>query len=258
MTYAVFLLIFIVPFIIFGFSKLFKDYPDRVEDVFKGIGFLCFMAMTYTTPWDNYLVANEIWWYGPDRVLGVIGYVPIEEYSFFLLQTVMSGLFFFFVLQKFPTTVTIRYQLPRFAASFFFLITTIAGIMMFFNESTRYMGLIVGWASPVMILQWFIGGDIFWQNKKAYLIGILLPTFYLWGADAYAIYDQIWTISPKFTTGIKMGVLPIEEAIFFLMTNMMVVQGLQLFWYFSELNREGKISFKELFSASIMEIKDAK
>ena len=51
------------------------------------------IALVYTTPWDNYLVATGVWWYAQNLVNGiVIGYVPIEEYTFFILQTLMTGL----------------------------------------------------------------------------------------------------------------------------------------------------------------------
>ena len=34
------------------------------------------IAFVYTTPWDNYLVAREVWGYPPGRVLATIGFVP--------------------------------------------------------------------------------------------------------------------------------------------------------------------------------------
>lgn len=252
MSYAGFLFIFLVPWIVLEFYLFNKNYKDEANTTFKGILFLCIMAMIYTTPWDNYLVKNKIWWYGTDKVLGVIGYVPIEEYTFFILQTIMSGMFLFFILKKIPTVVNVRYLMPKVVGAIIFLSFTILGVMWFFNDSTKYLGLIVGWASPVFLLQWLVGGDIFWQNKKSYLLGIILPSVYLWIADAIAIYLEIWTISAKYTTGIKIINLPIEEAIFFVVTNMMVVQGLQLFWYYSEVYSWGKSSKinKELFVLS--------
>ena len=246
MTYAVFLLVFIIPWILLGTFYLIRGYSQQIPTVSKGLFFLCSMALVYTTPWDNYLVKNKIWWYGADRVLAVIGYVPIEEYSFFILQTIMTGLFLFMILNRYPIHVGQRFLLPRLLGSLFFLMTTIIGLWMCTGTSTWYMGLIVGWASPVILLQWAFGGDIFWQNKKSFLMSIMLPTFYLWIADAVAIYLNIWTISPEFTLGIKVGVLPIEEATFFLMTNMMVVQGLKLFWYFTDKFKKEDFSWNSL------------
>ncbi len=54
----------------------------------------------------------------------------------------------------------------------------------------------------------------------------MLPTFYLWGVDTLALRRGTWVIS----TGTKYGIhlwdgLEIEEALFFLVTNMLIVFG---------------------------------
>jgi lycopene cyclase domain-containing protein len=55
---------------------------------------LAAIAVIYTTPWDNYLVATRVWYYDPRLVLNItLWYVPIEEYTFFVLQTFLTGLF---------------------------------------------------------------------------------------------------------------------------------------------------------------------
>jgi 15-cis-phytoene synthase/lycopene beta-cyclase len=53
---------------------------------------LSVIAFIYTTPWDNYIVSQSAWGYEDNRVLGVVGYVPVEEYAFFIIQTVFTGL----------------------------------------------------------------------------------------------------------------------------------------------------------------------
>jgi lycopene beta-cyclase len=51
------------------------------------------VALLYTGPWDNLIVANGVWSYGPQKILGpVIGRVPIEEYAFYVLQVFLTGL----------------------------------------------------------------------------------------------------------------------------------------------------------------------
>ena len=82
---------------------------------------------------------------------------------------------------------------------------------------------------PVLILQWALGGQYLIKNSKIFLLTFIIPTIYLWCADAIAIYLEVWQISTVYTTGINLGVLPIEEACFFLVTNLMVAQGLVLF-----------------------------
>ena len=230
MSYLNFLIIFLgIPLaFLIPFYKLSKSQSKK--EFFWGIVVLIILAVTYTTPWDNYLVATKVWWYGPDRVLGTIGYVPIEEYSFFVLQTIMTGLWCYFLQSK----ITLNKSQPRtnpmkkVITTFYFAIFAL-GVYGLFVENLTYLGLILAWATPVLLLQWIIGGQYLIQNLKLFLLTFIPPTLYLWLADAYAIHDQIWSISEIFTTGIKIVNLPIEEAIFFLVTNLMVAQGLILF-----------------------------
>ncbi|SMF11903.1 lycopene cyclase domain-containing protein [Pseudobacteriovorax antillogorgiicola] len=235
MTYLQFLLIFLVPLILLEIWYVRKKFPGQGRVMAAGIGFLSFVAVVYTTPWDNYLVKHKIWWYGPDKVLGVIGYVPIEEYAFFVLQTVLTGLYLYIVRRPFrPESHQPDYSVPRLTGSMVYLLLSILGWIMLFTDSFRYLGLILGWACPVMLLQFSLGGHRLWQTRQRSCFVIATSTLYLCLADALAIGLEIWTISPTFTTGIKFGTLPLEEAIFFLATNIMVVQGLELAWSFWE------------------------
>jgi hypothetical protein len=65
-----------------------------------------------------------------------------------------------------------------------------------------------------------------------------LPTLYLWFADFYAITQEgIWWISKEYTLGLSLAGLPLEEMLFFLFTNLAVVQGLLLGWHPEALRR---------------------
>ncbi|MCW2778936.1 MAG: lycopene cyclase domain protein, partial [Frankiales bacterium] len=46
---------------------------------------LAAVAVAWTAPWDEHLVRTGVWSYGPDRVLAVLGSVPVEEYAFVVL-----------------------------------------------------------------------------------------------------------------------------------------------------------------------------
>lgn len=46
-----------------------------------------------TTPWDNCAVKQGLWGFAHGQTWGVfIGYLPLEEYLFFGLQTLLVGL----------------------------------------------------------------------------------------------------------------------------------------------------------------------
>ncbi len=101
MSYLSFHLIFLVPPILLMVA--FHRRPRRMDDDMRvdlAIPIVCLIAFTYTTPWDNYLVAQEVWWYGANRVVGTIGYVPVEEYMFFVLQPILTGLFLYQYLYR--------------------------------------------------------------------------------------------------------------------------------------------------------------
>jgi len=74
-------------------------------------------------------------------------------------------------------------------------------------------------------------GETLWALRSTVLGATALPTLYLWGADAIAIQSGVWTISPKYMVEVSAFGLPLEEATFFLCTNLLVVQGVLLLLY---------------------------
>src|SRR5512139_922589 len=106
MTYFGFLLRFLfIPILVFLAITYWDNKKDKKIHGFRngravwiGIAVHVLLAVVYTTPWDNYLVATGVWYYNPELVSGlVIGYVPIEEYTFFVLETILSGLWWWFL-----------------------------------------------------------------------------------------------------------------------------------------------------------------
>lgn len=202
------------------------------------------VALVYTTPWDNYLVARGIWGYPEGRVWFTIGFVPIEEYLFFVLQTTLTGLVLFAMARwsagwstrlskhgspaadRAPDARTAAIQRAVGAAAF--LLVAGAGAVALRFESGTYLGLILVWATPVMAFQWGFGGDLLAGRWRLVAAAIAVPTLWLWMADRMAIGLEIWWISERFTTGLAPFGLPVEEATFFLATNVLVVFGMVL------------------------------
>ncbi|MCO4755206.1 MAG: lycopene cyclase domain-containing protein [Bacteriovoracaceae bacterium] len=229
MTYLEFLILFlIIPITVMGVICRKLNGPHRKEWTWATLT-LVILALVYTTPWDNYLVASNVWWYGKDRVLGTIGYVPIEEYLFFILQTVFTGLWFYILQTKFSLIKSPSNSYLRHLGSGFYIFMFLVGAYSLSVTNMKYLGLILVWAIPILILQWAIGGKYLINNFKLFTLSFLPPTIYFWVADALAIEWNIWAISETYTLGLKVGGLPLEEAVFFLVTNLMVAQGLILF-----------------------------
>jgi lycopene cyclase domain-containing protein len=204
------------------------------------------IALLYTTIWDNYLVATRVWWYDPALVTGLtIAYVPIEEYTFFILQPILAGLWLVFLMR--------RLSLPggraRRTASTAWIVAImavlwLASLLVLFSGWQRgiYGGLELAWALPPIALQLAFGGDILWRYRRLVILTILPLTLYLSAADALAISGGIWTINPEKSLGWLLGgVLPVEEFLFFLLTNTLVTFGLTLV-----LARDGRRRLTEI------------
>ncbi len=193
------------------------------------------IAVVYTTPWDNYLVATRVWWYDPKLVTGhLIGYVPIEEYTFFILQPILTGAWLLLIARRkghFPVTESkdhhpIRLRLFVFTSLLWtvFVIVLASG-----SQPATYLGLLMVWALPPVIIQVAFGGDILWKNWKIILYSVIPMTLYLAAADKLAITSGTWTINPEQSLGIYLlGRLPVEEFLFFLMTNLLITLGITL------------------------------
>lgn len=199
---------------------------------------LCIVAFVYTTPWDNYLVATGVWWYDIDLVTGiVIGYVPIEEYTFFLVQPVFTGLFLLALMRYMainPSPAS-NFSINRRALLLVMPLWVISVILLILSLATEsfagftYLSLEVSWALIPVMIQLAFGADILWRHRRIIAIAIATTTIYLSAADSLAIGAGTWTIDPAQSLNIYLGgVLPIEEFIFFLLTNILVVFGITL------------------------------
>lgn len=198
-----------------------------------GTATLLFLAMTYTTPWDSYLIHQEIWQYNPGKVIGTFLKIPFEEYFFFIIQTIIGCFFTSYLIIKFKSKQNFPMEINGknllFLAGAFALL---AGAFIFRNttENYRYLNLVLFWSLPVLILQWSVGISILFKQWIPWVMGVVSLTGYFWFADSIAISKEIWTFPENTISGIDLfETLPIEEALFFLATNLMVVQGYILF-----------------------------
>jgi lycopene cyclase domain-containing protein len=191
------------------------------------------IALVYTTPWDNYLVANRVWWYEPSLVTGItIGWVPIEEYTFFVVQTWMAGLWVLTWMHHLPAPSEPfhRSTLARWIAAGVCGALWLIWLALLLSSWTRglYMALLLAWFLPPITLQLAFGADILWHYRRIVLIGLFVPLVYLCVVDAVAIGSGTWTINPDNTVGLYLGVMPLEELIFFLLTSVLIASGMVL------------------------------
>ncbi len=223
-----------IRFLIWQDRKSGKTPPESMQNWDEDkvlIGHVA-VAVAYTTLWDNYLVANKIWSYDPQLVTGkTIGYVPIEEYSFFVLQSLLTGSWLQYLMGRMnvaegETNKALLRIVPTAALGVVWY-NSARGLM---QDRRNYLHLILGWALPPIMFQTAFGGDILWKHRKLILAGMLPATAYLGATDSIAIESGTWRINPKNITGINFisKHLPIEEQLFFLVTNMLLTFGVTL------------------------------
>ncbi len=198
-----------------------------------GTGILALIALLWTTPWDNLIIAKGVWSYGSDRVLGTIGLVPIEEYGFMVLMPFFNAAILGFLLRR-GTIIGSSWrqaQMPgrrRTALIYGFL--WLVGLACLPFESMFYLSAILIWFVPPLALQALFDPAALRHHWRLVALGTLLPTFYFCLVDALAIHSGIWILHTATRTGIEFGNLPLEEALFFFTTSLLLSQGLVL-WH---------------------------
>lgn len=192
------------------------------------------LAVAYTTPWDNYLVASRVWWYDRKLVTGlVLGYVPIEEYTFFVVQTLLTGSWMLLLARHLPEERQPPEHPLRIRAGMTLALGAIwlgaVWNLLRGPKSRTYLSLTLVWALLPIIFQVAFGGDILWQHRRLIALGIIPATLYLGVADSLAIDSGTWTINPEKTVNVELGgKLPLEEGMFFLLTNTLIALGMTL------------------------------
>jgi len=200
--------------------------------IWMAIGLHVLLAVIYTTPWDNYLVATGVWYYNPKLISGLIlGWVPIEEYTFFVLETILTGLWWWFLARRLtpPREFKPERNIRIVSTAILGAIWLGAAFILISNwKPGTYLSLILVWALPAIMLQLAYGADILWHHRKLVAL-VILPVFiYISAADSFAISSGTWTIDPTQSMEIFFWALPIEEAVFFLSTVVLIGFGLTL------------------------------
>ncbi|POY73281.1 hypothetical protein BMF94_3615 [Rhodotorula taiwanensis] len=211
------------------------------RDVYK----TCFLIVA-TIPWDSYLIRNRasrfarhrdvltIWSYPASSVVGpTLFAIPYEEVFFFFVQTYITATLY----AVFSRPVVHAVLLPTKPSEG--RLVRLAGVAVFggifalaWNKLAEggegtYLALIVAWVAPFLTLLWFIASShIVAMPWSAVLPSIFAPTLYLWECDARALQRGTWVIEKGTKLGWSFRDLEIEEAVFFLLTNVMIVFGM--------------------------------
>ncbi|CAI6336820.1 unnamed protein product [Periconia digitata] len=217
-------------------TALYRPLLTKI-DVYK-ILFLVTIAVVSTTPWDSYLIRTGVWTYPSHVIVGPKLFdIPFEEVFFFIIQTYNTSLLYLLLSKSTFQPVYLRVEASSrnrqwpwyrtFGQIFLLGVIGWAYIILKAQGSGTYTGLILVWAVPFLLLLWTLAYQfILGLPLSNTLIPIAAPTLYLWIVDTLALKRGTWVIS----SGTKFGVylwdgLEIEEAIFFLVTNILIVFG---------------------------------
>jgi lycopene cyclase domain-containing protein len=232
MSYLRFHFIFNLPLLVV-LGAISGPEPWTGDEV-KAVLWVLLAVMVFTAPWDNLAARWGIWGFPREKYTLRIGYLPVEEYAFFLLQSLnvilaIRGLLFYF-----PAWITGDETEPSDAtvillvASIFPLL--VAGVQLrrwrvHAGPAVNYL-LHLGWFLPVIYLQWVLAAPLFLSH--AGLLALVTGGFgiYYTLADLVAVRGGTWHFDPKQITGAKlMGILPWEEVGFFFLTSLLVAQS---------------------------------
>lgn len=202
------------------------------------------IAVVSTIPWDSHLVRSSIWTYPAGAVLGpTIFSIPIEEVFFFIIQTYLTSLLYLLLSRPIvhgahlvversakdgitnQCAVWRRYH--RLGQMALLSMFAVGWAQVYASAGQQYLGLILIWAAPFILLLWTVASQLILSLPiPTVTVAVMLPTMYLWVVDTLAMRRGTWSISSGSKTGIFLWPhLEIEEAIFFLLTNVLVVFG---------------------------------
>ena len=234
LSYRAFHLIWTLPvcLALFLINRPFLTKIDRAKLIL-----LPLIAFVWTTPWDNLIIHNQAWFYWRHCVWFTIGYVPIEEYFFFIIQSIMTTLWCNLMTRWSMPNLYLSTQ-PRSArrATGSLVVPPVAAALVVAGlryavpaTHSYYMAMITWWSSiPLGLLLWGTIDFVFamgaWHGLVPFGLSLLVPTVYLCASDIYALRRGTWHINERTSFNIfPVKDLPVEEMTFFLATNLLLV-----------------------------------
>jgi lycopene beta-cyclase len=244
MTYAQFLLAFLAPVVTLAVGLLIfrirrcrrkgrRLLPNSAPAL---IALLLGVALFYTTPWDSWLIGHAVWGYPPGSVMGTLFRVPYEEYLFMIGMTLFTSCWALTVSvgrvpQATPTPAWgLRWSAPRriLATAGWLTVAGAGAAAAAMAPKALYLGSQLAWFGVPLAVQAACGADLLSESRRLRLLG-LATTIPLWVADAVAIKAGAWHVSSSYTVGVALSGLPLEEATFFLLVNLLIVNALVLY-----------------------------
>ncbi len=232
MTYLRFHLIFNLPVLVV--LAACTGLVPWIKGEILALGLVLVAVMIFTTPWDNLAAKWGIWGFPREKYSLRLGYLPVEEYAFFLLQSLnvmlaVRALFHFFPDWELGQEAEVgKWTLICLGLSlvpWLFVAIQLRWMRKHFGARVNY-AIHLAWFLPVIYAQWVLAPWIFWNH--AGLLALITAAFgiYYTLADLAAVRAGTWFFDENQITGVKLaGVLPWEEIAFFFLTSLLVAQS---------------------------------
>lgn len=217
------------------------------------------LALIYTIPWFYFVIQNGALTYSTEKVLATVRLVPIEDCVFVVAHTVMTSLWTLLCTWwsihpclNFNHDKT-SHQLIRWIPISTLSFLTVKGYRMMTipGLNTFYLGSILCWACPAIILLWYGTGNYFVKRFKSYLIAIAAPTLFMCRVSQIVMNNNIRHVNAQTSLNAFVAEhLPIEDALFFLVSNVIIVLAVSSFDKARGLMETYSLEFPERFSIS--------
>ena len=92
----------------------------------------------------------------------------------------------------------------------------------------HYFVHLTAWTGPLIALQWIVGWKAFRRNLRAVFVPAVVGAVFFSAIDQVAVRSGLWFFDPQQILGWHIGLLPVEEVLFFFLTSLLVTQSLLL------------------------------
>ena len=191
------------------------------------------VVFLFAAPWDNWAVQRGIWGFDEHRTGARIGWLPWEEYLFFIWQSVnvVGTVLWLFRFRPEWRTGGMTPVSPLTGFVVLAVLVGTAAVVHGWKRKVRsprwgYAWHLLSWFLPVIAVQWAIApGLLAGLFPVIGVAGLFWGTYYTL-ADLFAVRSGIWYFDPKQIDGKRLfGILPWEEAAFFYLTSLLVGQS---------------------------------
>jgi len=161
--------------------------------------------------WDIYFTAKGVWWFNTDYTLGFfIGGLPLEEWLFFICIP-FSCIFTYFCFDKF-FKLDWLYCFNNVIVFFSVIVCSIVALLYY----DRIYTLLTAVITLIVLLYLHFVRCVDWIGKSSFVFTILMLGFFPVNGilTGTGLESPIVNYNPDDFLGIRMGTIPIEDAVY--------------------------------------------